>query len=53
VDEINLVDHAYGLEVIHRGWFAPRYTEEHPEKATIEESMQKLLQDCTEWSEEK
>lgn len=50
--EVDLMDRAYGLEVNHRGWFAPRYTEEHPEKGKIESSMKELISDCTEWAKE-
>ena len=52
VDEIDCMDKAYGLPVLHRGWFCPRSPETVPADAENMASLDQLVKACTDWARE-
>ncbi|MCH4207393.1 MAG: type I-E CRISPR-associated protein Cas7/Cse4/CasC [Solobacterium sp.] len=51
-DEINLIDESYGLDIKHRGWFAPRFNDISPKKAEVKKSLNELVTSCKDWAKE-
>ncbi len=50
IAEIDTMDQAYGLEVVHRGWFSPRTPGLTPKKSEIAENFGALLEACAGWA---
>ena len=51
VNHVNCMDKAYGLTVLHRGYFAPRYAEIKPEKCDQYEQFTSLAEAGAKWME--
>ncbi len=51
VEEIDTMDQAYGLGIVHRGWFSPRTPELVPKKCDGMKTFESLLEACSDWAE--
>ena len=52
VDFVNCMDQAYELSVEHRVYFAPRFSDMHPEKCDECKQFSSLAQTCAAWLKE-
>ncbi len=48
-EHVDTMDRAYGLSVIARGWFTPRYPEIQPAKCTRYASYAEMINACAGW----
>lgn len=51
-EEIDRMDNAYQLPVLHRGWFCPRNLTDAPTRAERMENLEQLSQACAQWAKE-
>ena len=52
-EHVDCMDRAYNLQILSRGWFAPRFPDKKPEKSKSFENFTALIDDCVEclWGE--
>ena len=52
IDHVDCMDHAYELPVLHRAFFAPRFSERHPQKCDVFGQFAAMTKACSEWLQE-
>ena len=52
VDHINNMDYAYELPIVHRAFFAPRYSDKKPNVSEVFDQFTALIQSCVSWLQE-
>ncbi len=51
-EHVNCMDHAYTLPVKHRGFFAPRYADVHPDNCEVYDQFTTIAEVCRAWLQE-